>query len=219
MIKYVIFDMDGTLFDTEPHFESTWSETGDRWGHPELRSVYFAEVAGRSIDIVKDYLKKRYGESFDPDAFFEDRWVLFKKSVSNGVVEKAGCYELLSYLKENGIKTALATSTPNDIAGLYLYKSKLPDYLDAIVFGNEVKRGKPNPDIFLEAGRRIGANAEETLVVGDSSFDMLGGHAAGMRPVMVIDRNPPSEEAAKVSYKVFNSLSEVKELIKCENNL
>lgn len=219
MIKYIIFDMDGTLFDTEPYYESTWSDTGDKWGHPELREIYSSEIAGRSVDIVKDYLKERYDEAFDPDAFFDERWVLFKQRVSEGVKEKNGCYELLSYLKENNIKAAMATSTSNDIASLYLYKSKLPDYLDSIVFGDEVKRGKPYPDIFLEAGKRIGAKADETLVVGDSSYDMLGGHAAGMRPVMVIDRNPPSEEAAKVCYKVLNSLFEVKELVKYENNL
>lgn len=219
MIKYVIFDMDGTLLDTEPYFERSWSETGDKWGLVGMREMYYSQAAGRSIDIVKAYLKKCYGDAFDSEGYFTERWSHFRKLVSNGVKEKPYCYELLRFLKENGIKTALATSTPIDLAELYLYKSQIPSYLDAIVFGNEVQRGKPHPDIFIEAGKRLGAKVEETIVVGDSSFDMLGGYAAGMRPIMVIDHNPPSEEAEKVCYKVYNNLSFLKDLIKNENKI
>ena len=217
MIKYVIFDMDGTLFDTEPYFERSWSETGERWGLVGMREMYYSQAAGRSIDIVKQLLKEIYGVDFDSECYFADRWVQFKCLVSNGVEEKPGCYELLTFLKKKGIRTALATSTPKDIAELYLYKSRIPEYLDAVVFGNEVERGKPHPDIFLEAGRRIGAVPEKTIVVGDSSFDMIGGHRAGMRPVMVIDHNPPSDEARPLCHAVHNSLFEVIDLVNNEN--
>ena len=219
MIKYVIFDMDGTLFDTEPYFERSWSETGDRWGLKGMRERYYSLAAGRSIDIVKKLLKEIYGDDFDSEGYFAERWVQFRELVSNGVEEKPGCLELLGFLRKQGIKTALATSTPRDLAGLYLFKSDIPQYLDSVVFGNEVKRGKPHPDIFIEAGKRICAEPGETLVVGDSSFDMIGGHAAGMRPVMVIDHNPPSEEAKPLCYKVFDSLLQVIELIKKENDI
>lgn len=219
MIKYVIFDMDGTLFDTEPYFERSWSETGERWGLKGMREMYYPQIAGKSIELAKQLLREINGEDFDSERFFADRWMMFSSLVSNGVEEKAGCYELLSFLKENGIKTALATSTTRNIAVEYLYKSKLPEYLDAIVFGDEVERGKPNPDIFLEAGRRIGAKSDEAFVVGDSSFDMIGGHRAAMRPVMVIDHNPPSDEAAPLCYKVLDSLFQVIELVKKENEI
>ena len=219
MIKYVIFDMDGTLFDTEPYFERSWSETGERWGLKGMREMYYSQAAGRSIDIVKAYLKKCYGDDFDSEGYFSDRWMQFSKLVSNGVEEKPGCLELLGFLKEQGIKAAIATSTPRDLAELYLFKSDIPQYLDAVVFGNEVKRGKPHPDVFIEAGKRIDANPDETIVVGDSSYDMIGGHAAGMRPVMVIDHNPPSEEAKPLCYKVLDSLFDVVEIIKKENEI
>lgn len=219
MIKYVIFDMDGTLFDTEPYFERSWSETGDRWGLVGMREMYYPQIAGKSIELARQLLMSINGEGFDSEGFFADRWVQFRNLVANGVEEKAGCYELLAFLKENGIKAALATSTTRDLAVPYLYKSNLPEYLDAIVFGDEVERGKPNPDIFLEAGKRIGAVTEETIVVGDSSFDMIGGYRAEMRPCMVIDHNPPSEEAEPLCYKIFNSLFEVIELIKEENKI
>lgn len=219
MIKYVIFDMDGTLFDTEPYFEKSWSETGERWGLKGMREMYYSQVAGRSIDIIKQVLKKIYGDDFDSEGYFADRWKQFRGLVSNGVEEKKGCYDLLRFLRENGIKAALATSTPEDLAGIYLYQSDIPNYLDGIVFGNEVKKGKPNPDIFLEAGKRIGAVAEETIVVGDSSFDMIGGHRAGMRPYMVVDHNPPSEEARPLCEGIFESLLDVIELIKNENKI
>ena len=174
MIKYVIFDMDGTLFDTEPCFEKSWSETGDRWGLKGMREMYYPQVAGRSIDIIKQFLKSCYGESFDSEAYFAERWVQFRELVSNGVEEKRGCYELLRFLKEHGIKAALATSTPKDLASLYLYKSQIPDYLDGIVFiafdyDNlvKVKKLRPNQTVqFL------------TKEVSDELIDKLA--AAGM---------------------------------------
>lgn len=219
MIKYVIFDMDGTLFDTEPYYEKSWSETGDRWGLVGMREMYYSQAVGRSIDIVKDLLKTCYGKDFDSEGYFADRWVQFRSLVSNGVKEKPGCFELLHFLKKNGIRTALATSTPRDLAGIYLFKSRIPEYLDAIVFGNEVEKGKPYPDIFIEAGRRIGAEFDQTIVVGDSPFDMLGGHRAKMRPCMVIDHNQPDEETERLCYRVYNNLSEIAELIKTENRI
>ena len=176
-------------------------------------------ITGISGELARQLLQSINGDDFDSERFFAERWVQFRELVANGVEEKAGCYELLAFLKENGIKTALATSTTRELAVPYLYKSKLPEYLDAIVFGDEVERGKPNPDIFLEAGRRIGAKADEAFVVGDSSFDMIGGHRAGMRPVMVIDHNPPSDEARPLCHAIFNSLFEVIELIKKENEI
>lgn len=219
MIQYVIFDMDGTLFDTEPYYEKSWSETGERWGLEGMREMYYSNAAGKSIDIVKQYLKKCYGEELDVEGYFADRWVQFRELVSKGVEEKGGCYELLRFLKENGIKTALATSTPEDLAGLYLFKSDIPKYLDAIVYGNEVKRGKPHPDIFIEAGKRIGAEAEKTLVIGDSHNDIIGGYDAGMKACMVIDRILPNKEIEQLCYAVLNSLFEVVEMIKKENSI
>ena len=218
MIKYVIFDKDGTLLDTEPFFEDSWVKTGAKWGLPGTESNYFANIAGKSIVKSIEFLRETY-EGIDAEAFMAERLAIVWKMMDDGIGLKEGCLELLDFLKEQGIKVAIATSTLKNISLKNLTNLCLTDKYDALVTGDMVSNGKPAPDIFLEAGRLIGADPAETIVVGDSPFDMIGGYRAGMRPVMVIDRNPPDEEVEKLCYKVYNSLFEVKELVKYENNL
>ena len=219
MIKYVIFDKDGTLIDTEPLFYKSWVTVGDKWGHPGMKENYYPNIAGKSVKFSIKFLNDTYGEDFDSEGFMTERMAMVMDLLAGDISFKSGCIELLKYLRAQGIKIAIATSTIRNIAEPNIKRLGLSEWADAVVFGDEVKLGKPHPDIFLEAGRRIGAVPENTLVVGDSSFDMLGGAAAGMIPVMVIDHNPPNEDAEKVCYRVFHNLLEVMELIESENNI
>lgn len=219
MIKYVIFDKDGTLIDTEPLFYESWAKVGEKWGLPGMRDNYYSNIAGKSIELSKKFLKDTFGEDFDSEGFMTLRLAMVDEMLRGDISLKVGCSELLRFLRENGIKIAVATSTVRDIALPNIKRLGLYEKVDAVVCGDEVKIGKPNPDIFLEAGRRIGATPEETLVVGDSSFDIIGGYRAGMRPCMVIDHNPPSEEAEPLCYKVCDSLFEIIDLVKKENNI
>ncbi len=218
MIKYVIFDKDGTLIDTEPFFYESWYTVGEKWGLEGMRENYYSNIAGKSVLISKKFLKDTYGEDFDSDGFMAERMAMVNQMLGADIEFKSGCLELLEFLRAQGIKTAIATSTTKEIAEPNVIRLGLSERVDAVVFGDEVRLGKPHPDIFLEAGRRIGAVPDETLVVGDSSFDIIGGFKAGMRPCMVIDHNPPSEEAMPLCYKIFNSLFEVIDLVKTENN-
>ncbi len=219
MIKYVIFDKDGTLIDTEPFFYKSWYTVGEKWGLSGMRENYYPNIAGKSVLISIKFLSETFGDELDSEGFMAERMDMVKTMLSGDISFKSGCIELLDYLREHGIKAAIATSTVKDIAEPNIERLGLSERVDAAVFGDDVKFGKPHPDIFLEAARRIGAVPEETIVVGDSSFDMIGGYRAGMRPVMVIDHNPPSEEAEPLCYKVFDSLFDVIDLIREENKI
>lgn len=219
MIKYVIFDKDGTLIDTEPLFYKSWYTVGEKWGLSGMRENYYPNIAGKSVLLSIKFLNDTYGEDFDSKGFMAERLDMVNNLLKGDIEFKSGCLELLDFLRAQGIKIAIATSTSSDIAQPNIKRLGLYEKVDAAVFGDEVKMGKPYPDIFLEAGRRIGAAPEETLVVGDSSFDIIGGFKAGMKPVMVIDRNPPSDEAKPLCYAVYNSLFEVIDLIKKENEI
>jgi HAD superfamily hydrolase (TIGR01509 family) len=219
MIKYVIFDKDGTLIDTEPFFYESWYTVGDKWGLPGMRENYYPNIAGKSVLISIKFLSDTFGDAFDSEGFMAERMDMVKTMLGGDINFKGGCMELLSFLREQGIKIAIATSTTEAIAKPNIMRLGLDKKIDAVVFGDEVSLGKPHPDIFLEAGRRIGAVPEETIVVGDSSFDMIGGHRAGMRPVMVIDHNPPNEDAKPICFAVYNSLFDVIDLIKKENKI
>ena len=216
MIKYVIFDKDGTLLDTEPFFEGAWVKIGAKWGLEGTDTNYFANIAGKSIAKSIEFVRETY-KGVDAEAFMAERLEMVWKMMEDGIPLKEGCLEILDFLRENGIKIAIATSTHKDVALKNLTNLGLTDKYDALVTGDMVSNGKPAPDIFLEAGRLIGADPAETVVVGDSSFDMIGGHRAGMRPVMVIDSGLPSAEAEPLCFAIYNSLYEVIDLIKREN--
>ena len=218
MIKYVIFDKDGTLLDTEPFFEGAWVKIGAKWGLPGTESNYFANIAGKSITKSTEFVRETY-KGIDAEAFMEERLQMVWKMMEEGIPLKEGCLEILDFLREQGIKIAIATSTHKDVSLRNLTNLGLTDKYDALVTGDMVSNGKPAPDIFLEAGRLIGADPAETIVVGDSSFDMIGGHRAGMRPVMVIDSGLPSEEAEPLCFAIYHSLYEVIDLIKRENGI
>ena len=218
MIKYVIFDMDGTLIDTEPFYEQSWNETGKRWG-VEVRDMYAEYVCGRSIENVKNTLKERFGEGFDSEGFMSERMTLYAQLAEKGLMLKVGCREILDFLREHGIPCAVATSTVSDLTYSNLDRVNIRQFFDAVVTGDMVKNGKPSPDIFLEAGRRIGAEAGECIVCEDSYSGIEAASNAKMKPVFIPDRRIPTEETDRLAYATVSSLFEVIELIKKENKI
>ncbi len=218
MIKYAIFDMDGTLFDTEEMFQRSWLITSAKYGLENADKVYEG-VAGAPAEVAKNLLRENYGDRVDPDAFFLERTLLtIEFFETEGIPVKPGCFELLEFLREQKIPCAVATSTPKRIAERNIKTAGIYDYFDQIVTGDMVERGKPAPDIFIEAGRRLGACPEETIVCEDSINGLRGAYAAGMKPVFVFDRQKLDTDTRKMLFRECDSLADVIDLIK-ENNV
>ena len=217
MIKYVLFDMDGTLLDTEPLYEQSWVEAGRKYG-VDVADMYAPLICGRSVDSARYVLWDRFGKDFDADGMVAYRMERYRELTKTDLRLKAGCVEILEFLKENSIPCALATSTLTDLAMSNLERTGISDYFSAVVTSAMVERGKPHPDIFLEAGRRIGADADLCIVCEDSYSGIAAAFAAGMKPVFIPDRLPPNEETDRKAYKTLDSLLDLVELIKKENN-
>ncbi len=221
MIKYVIFDMDGTLLDTEPVYMRSWVETGVKWGldRQVMTDMYVPFICGRSVESSKRVLKDHFGEDFDSEGFMSERMALYHDLVSKDLRLKKGCREILDFLRKHGIPMAVATSTAPDITNANLKRMELTDYFDAIVTASMVKNGKPAPDIFIEAGRQINAESQECAVCEDSYSGIFAAHAAGMKPILIPDLLKPTKETDEVTYATLDSLLDVKELIKKENKI
>ena len=218
MIKYVLFDMDGTLLDTEPLYEQSWIEAGRRYG-VEVGDMYATLVCGRPVESAKYALWDRFGKDFDAESVVSYRMARYRELAQKDLKLKAGCVEILEFLREQDIPCALATSTLTDLALANLKRTGIADYFDAVVTSAMVERGKPYPDIFLEAGKRIGADAESCIVCEDSYSGIAAAHAAGMKPVFIPDRQPPNGDTEDMAYKTLENLFEVIELIKKENKI
>lgn len=213
MINYVIFDMDGTLLDTEKLFRRAWIETSEKYGLPDGESFYEL-VSGSPAKSLEARFYQTYGKSVDYDEFLAARKAKFLSYIERDVPLKDYCRELLEYLKEQGIKIALASSTHMDIVKRNLRITGIAPYFDAVISGDMVERGKPAPDIFLLAAEKIGAKLTETVVVEDSYNGIRGAHAANIRGIMIVDSQPPNDETRKITVAECHSLYEVCNFIK-----
>lgn len=209
-IGAVIFDMDGLMLDTERLARSAWDRAMADWGHTIPDEVYY-RLIGRSIADTGEILR----QALAADLPFEEialrkRQYVDQEIARHGIPVKPGLLELLGWVDQAGLKKATATSTFREVALQKLRLARLQDRFDAIVCGDDVRRGKPAPDIFLATAHKLATPANQCVVLEDSEPGIEAAQAAGMIPLMVPDIKPPSKEAAALAYRVFPSLLEVK---------
>lgn len=211
--------MDGTLLDTEVTFRRSWLMTSEKYGLENAEAVY-EHIAGASAEGAFRVLYENYGDRINPEKFFAERTDLtIELFEREGVVLKPGCVELLEFLKSENIPVAVATSTPLYISGANLKRAGIFDYFDAVVTSEHVKHGKPAPDIFMEAGKRIGAEPKFTFVAEDSENGLCGAIASGMKSVFIFDRQVPSKNVMDDVWVSCRRLDELIDIVKRENDI
>lgn len=213
MIKAVIFDMDGTLIDTEKHYNAAWVQASQEAGFPFTREH---ALLLRSLDprLAAKLMKDIFGESYDYYKIRERRRELVPERLEKyGLELKPGVVECLEYLQDKGIKTAVATATPPEPAYHHLTKLGIYDLFDKVVSAKQVEHGKPAPDVYLFACSEIGEKPEDCMAVEDSPNGVLSAYRAGCKPVMVPDLSEPDEETSKLLYACVKSLSNLKSVI------
>ncbi len=206
-LKAVIFDMDGTLIDTENQFLSEWM-AADGSHDPYLREV-LTSVTGTTREMTEQIILEKMGPSY-PYARIRaavDDALEYKRT--HGMLPlKPGAEEMLKTLTERGIRVALASSTRRSLVEQEMKTVGLYDYFDLIVCGNEVARGKPAPDIFLAAAEKLHLKPDECMVVEDSFNGIRASRAAGMRTLMVPDLKQPDDEIRAMCDWICPSLHE-----------
>ena len=210
----VVFDADGTLFDTENLMYGVWVEVGEEMNFPYPGREYLAYV-GLNRAAVLSLMRERYGDGFD-GADFMVRCVarLSERIEREGVPLKPGVREILSFLREENIPVGLATSTHRVRTQRRLELCGLTDYFQAVTTGDEVTKGKPDPEIYLTTCEKLGLSPENCLAVEDSKNGILSARAAGMSVAMIPDMIPPSEELLAQVWRRFDSLSELQNCLK-----
>lgn len=210
----VVFDADGTLFDTENLMYQVWVEVGEEMNFPYPGREYL-DYVGLNRAAVLALMRERYGEGFD-GADFMVRCVarLSERIEREGVPLKPGAREILALLREKQIPVGLATSTHRVRTDRRLELCGLRDCFQAVTTGDEVTKGKPDPEIYRTTCEKLGVAPGHCLAVEDSKNGILSAHAAGMPVAMVPDMIPPTEELHQIVWKKFDSLLSLCEVLK-----
>ena len=205
----VLFDMDGLMFDTETLAFRAWSRALAEHGL-EMRTSDYSRLIGRNMADARLILLDAYGPDTPVDALDAARFRYSSAEVAErGVPLKPGLVALLDALDALGIPRAMATSTGRERATALLERAGLAGRFHAIVCGDDITRGKPAPDIFLVAARRLDAPATSCLVLEDSEPGVRAAHAARMKTVLVPDLAPVAPAARGLAWRIVANLEEV----------
>lgn len=207
-IKAIIFDMDGVIFDTETVYLKVWSDVFEKYGYKMTKEIY-ASVLGTGRENVKKVFLNNFGNEIPIDHMYIEKDENLAKEIEKGVPLKLGAYEILTYLRENDFKIALATSAISERAFKQLKQANIESFFNVIVCRDDVRKTKPNPEIFLRAANKLGVMPEQCIVIEDSSAGIEAAVNAGMVPIHVVDLKEADEKILRNSYKSFNDLNEI----------
>lgn len=214
--KSVVFDMDGILFDTENLCKASWEAVAIRRGLPDM-DIIFPKCIGLNNNDSRQIVLTAYGEDFPYESFKKEASVWFWDKIEReGLPVKPGAKELLTWLKENGFRIALASSTKRTSVLDCVERAGFQEFFEEIITGDMVEHSKPQPDIFLKACEKIEAVPGNTYAIEDSYNGIRAAHAAGMIPLMVPDMLPPTEEMERLSTGIFGDLFEVLEYLRAQ---
>ena len=213
MIKAVIFDMDGTMLDTEHVKEEGLKYVGESL-NVKIDDQTLTQIRGTNNKRLKEILGNKF-EGLDVEKLLKTREKYVEKYFENNPIEpKKGLLELLDFLKNNDYKMAVASSSNLEVIKKYLKKVGVFDYFDVIIGGDIVTKGKPDPEIYSKCLEQLNLSKEECIGVEDTANGVLSIHGAGMKPIMIPDLEEPSKEIENLVYAKLESLSDVIPLLK-----
>ena len=206
----VIFDMDGLMLDTESISKMAWQQVA-RDDNFEIEDALFLRMIGRRGRDCAALMHEKFGLDFDFEAFHRKCGAWEDDHISrHGIALKAGAQELVRRLFEQGVPLAVATSTRLAKANSRLKQAGLRDYFSVVVGGDEIINGKPAPDIYLEAIRRLGIEPAKSFALEDSFAGVRSARAAGLQVIMVPDMLQPTDEIRALTVLVGRSLAEIR---------
>ena len=202
----VVFDMDGVIFDSERAVMQCWKELAKKYNIPDIEQAVLS-CTGTTMKRTREIMLETYGADFPYDSYAKESSAIYHSRYDGGRLPmKPGVVELLTVLKEEGKKIALASSTRRQTVTNQLKDAGILDFFDQVICGDMVERSKPAPDIFLKACEELGVKPERAYAIEDSYNGIRAAYAGKLHP---INRDVPDDcIVAGVPAKVLRKLDE-----------
>lgn len=212
MIKAVIFDMDGLMIDSERVTYDGYVVECGKLGL-KMEEEFYIRTLGLPLPTVFQMYFEQYGSNFPMEQVLDGvHQYMDERFRKEGVPVKEGLRELLQYLKRHGYKTVIATSSNRDRVDRILGQTKLEEYFDSSICGDEIEKGKPNPDVFLKSCEKAGVKPEEAIVLEDSEAGIQAAYTAGIPVICVPDMKYPEDGFKEKAGWIVDSLTVVLEM-------
>jgi HAD superfamily hydrolase (TIGR01509 family) len=210
-IQAAVFDMDGTIFDTERLLFECLVEAASDEGW-ELKWDVVVECAGTPYDETEKIIMREMGPDFPYETVRKSAINKFQKAVDeNGVPFKNGAKRLFDFLDAKGVPYGLATTTQRVSVDDILGKAGIADRFKTIVCGDEVPDNKPQPDIYYAAAKGLGFDVRNLIVFEDSANGISSAVSAGARVIWVPDLQDLPESIRNSCYGEAGSLDAVRD--------
>ena len=212
---YVIFDMDGVIVDSEAVYLAGYLHAAELY---DLPIEDMKTAVGRAVGVIdameRQIMIETFGHlpQFSMDKTYKACRDYFNNIVETGQMQlKPGAAQILQLLKNRNIPVGLASSSPRTMIEKVLERHDVLQYFDVVISGDMVLKGKPDPEIFLRCADAMGipvSKYSETFVIEDSHNGIRAAYAAGMKPVMVPDQLPPTQEMREKAAVILPSLTD-----------
>ena len=214
MIKLIIFDMDGLMIDSERvTFECYQERLKDM--NLTMDEEFYKTLLGKPIKGIYQRFYDVYGNDFPIENVIQDvHQLMAERFETEGVPVKKGLVELLHYLKDNNYKTIVATSSNRDRVDKILAQAKITEFFDDSICGDEVTKGKPNPEVFLKSCQKLGVNVDEAIVLEDSEAGIQASYDANIKVICIPDMKYPEKQYEEKTFKILKDLTEVTAYLK-----
>lgn len=199
-----LFDMDGTLFDTEKYYNRAWKQAISDSGY-ELPEEEVLKLRSLGRPFALEQFQRWFGPEVDYLAIREHRKELMKDFLSGQIPLKPAVPETLQFLKAQGYRLAVVTATGPEQAEHNLCTAGIRQYFDAVICATMVERGKPAPDVYAYACHTLGVTPEECYAVEDSPNGVRSAHDAGCRVIMIPDLTQPDKATGKLLHRKLDT--------------